>query len=444
MAAGSDVAGAGCAGEVTTCHRGRSAAPGALGRPASWWARRLALPRLAPALAALAAACCQAEPTYLIILGQPEEFAAEFPPAAPGSERLVGFGPVLYTLKTPSEPLVTQVNAQFDKAERTGYPVLIHLDDWNYPSPSTDPEVVEWTAFPAEGESHGPLVRRRWINWGSWFVVEAPPNYESRSFRAEVHPRFSAVARAIAVRLERWRAEGRSQLFAGLVVGWESGYYTADDVRPGERPRAGAESFGDDEIVRTGYAALSARGHTAASVREAARQANKPEAQVLRELMFGVVHDYIAFLTSVCRAAGVPSERIYTHYTGVAALPPESMPGPLREDGRNLPLWAAVNGDSRPGITATVPWTDVGRAAAMFREAGRGDWGAVEVEFTEQTRAEDAAFAYLDSLSTNGARVVCVYGWWDPPGSTFGVRGSGAVPAMKRWLAAGGGKVGSR
>jgi hypothetical protein len=400
--------------------------------------------RLAIALAALAAARCLAEPTYLIILGQPEEFASEFPPAAPGGERLVGFGPVLYTLKTPSEQLVTQVSAQLDKAEQTGYPVMVHLDDWNYPSPSTDPEVVEWTAFPAEGESHGPLVRRRWINWGSWFVVEAPPNYESRGFRAEVQPRFSAVAHAIAVRLERWRGEGRSQLFAGLVVGWESGYYTADDFRPGERPRAGAESFGDDEIVRTGYAALTARGHTAASVRDSARKANTSEAQVLRDLMVGVVHDYTAFLTAVCRAAGVPAERIYTHYTGVAALPPESMPGPLREDGRNLPLWAAVNGDSRPGITATVPWTDVGRAAAMFREAGRGDWGAVEVEFTEQTRAEDAAFAYLDALSTNGARVICVYGWWDPPGSTFGVRGSGAVPAMKRWLAGGAGAAGPR
>jgi len=195
--------------------------------------------------------------------------------------------------------------------------------------------------------------------------------------------------------------------------------------------------FGDDEVVRTGYAALTARGHTAASIRELARTQRKPEAQVLRELMVGVVHDYTAFLTAVCRSAGVPGDRLYTHYTGVSALPAEAIPGSLKEDGRTLPLRAAINADSRPGITATVPWTDVSRAGAGFREAGRSDWGAVEVEFTEQTRSEDAALAYLNSLTANGAKVVCVYGWWDPPGSPFGVRGTGAVAAMKRWLASG-------
>jgi len=169
-----------------------------------------ALHHLVIAGAALAAACCRAEPTYLVILGRPEEFASEFPPAAPGSARLVGFGPVLYTLKTPAEELARQARAQLDKAEATGYPVMIHLDDWNYPSASADPAVVEWTAFPGAGEAHGPLVRRRWINWGSWFVTEAPPNYESPAFRAHVRQRFSAVAQVIAARLERWRAEGRA------------------------------------------------------------------------------------------------------------------------------------------------------------------------------------------------------------------------------------------
>jgi hypothetical protein len=59
----------------------------------------------------------------------------------------------------------------------------------------------------------------------------------------------------------------------------------------------------------------------------------------------------------------------------------------------------------------------------------------VEVEFTDATRTEDGALRYLDSLSSSGARVICVFGWWEPPGHMFGVRGSGAVPAIKRWLA---------
>jgi len=377
------------------------------------------------------------EPTYLTILGQPEEFAAEFPPTPKDASRQVGFAILLYTLKTPPEHMAWQVEQALDKAEQTGYPVLIHLGDWNYPRASADPQVVEWTAFPQKGEYHGPLVRRRWINWGSWFTTEAPPNFESPRFRADVRQRLKAIARPIAQRLRCWRVEGRAHLFAGLVVGWESGYYTSPVFGAASRPRVGDDVFGDDEVVRTGYAALTARGHTAKSIRERARREGKTEPEVLRELMQDVVHDYSAFLAHVCRSAGIPRDRIYTHYTGISALPDAAIPADLREDGRNMPLRAAVNDDSRPGITATAPWTDIGRAATIFRERGRRQWGAVEVEFTDATRPEEAALSYLESLSDSGARVICIFGWWEPVGHLFGVRRSGAVPAMKQWLAGG-------
>lgn len=374
------------------------------------------------------------DPTYLTILGQPEEFAKEFPAAPPASGRQIGFGIVLYTLNTPIAELRRQTEQALDKAEQTGYPVLIHMDDWNYPSPSHDSSTAEWSAFPQPGEKRGPVVRRRWINWGSWIVAGAPPNTESPAFRADMRLRVRSVADPVAGRLKRWRAEGRAYLLAGLVVGWESGYYTMDDFRPGERPRAGAEVLGDDEIVRAGYAALTARRQSAATVRKLAARTGRPEPEVIHDLMVGVVHDYTAFLCGVCRTAGVPRERIYTHYTGLGALAPESVPGPLRADGRNMPLRAAVNGSSRPGITATLPWTDVPRAAAAFRTERRREWGAVEIEFTDVTRGEEPALKFLESLSGSGARVMCVYGWWEAPEHTFGVRGSGAVPAMKRWL----------
>lgn len=383
----------------------------------------------------LASAEPVSDPVYLTILGPPESFAREFVPMPPESPRQIAFGLVLYALNTPVPQLVAQTEQALDTAERTGYPVLIHLDDWNYPAPSSDPAIVEWSAFPAEGETHGPVVRRRWINWGSWFTVEAPPNYESPAFRADVAARYRAVAETVAARLARWQGEGRAYLLAGLVVGWESGYYTMPDFRPGPRPTAGDESLGDDEILRSGYAALTARGHAAASVRARAETEGKSETRVLHELMVGVVRDYTAFLAGACRAAGVPRERIYTHYTGLGSMPEERIEPILREDGRNMPLTAAVNEESRPGITATLPWGDVEGAARAFREAGRMEWGAVEVEFTDVTRSEPAAAAYLDALTASGARVICIYGWWEPEDHPFGVRGSGAVPAMKAWLA---------
>lgn len=394
---------------------------------------------VATLLCALAqsASTAEREPVYLTLLGQPEEFADEFPPSPADAARHIGFGALFYTLRTPIEEMTLEVERVLDTAERSGYPVLIHLDDWNYPSPSDDPRIVEWTAFPAPGEDHGPLCRRRWINWGSWFTVEPPPNTESPLFRTDMEQRVSAIAGPIGKRMARWRGEGREHLLAGVVVGWESGYYTAPPFDPAEPPRFGDEVFGPEEAVKTGYAALTARGHTAQTIAELARGEGKPESQVFHELMVDVVRDYTAFLAGVCLAQGIPRERIYTHFTGVGALPAEMVPPGLSEDGRTLPLWAAANENSRPGITATVPWTDVERAAAMFAEEGCAEWGAVEVEFTEFTRDEGPALAYLESLTAGGARVICVYGWWEPPGHPFAVRGTGAVEAMKRWLIGG-------
>ncbi len=379
----------------------------------------------------------ETEPVYLTLLGQPEEFADEFPPSPADAPRQVGFGALFYTLKTPIEEMAGEVERVLDKAEQTGYPVLIHLDDWNYPAPSEDPEIVEWTAFPAPGEDHGPLCRRRWINWGSWFTVEPPPNYESSLFRADMERRVAAIAWPIGKRLARWRAEGREHLLAGVVVGWESGYYTAPVFDPANAPRFGDEVFGPEEAVRTGYAALTARGYTAQTIEEQARREGKPESEVFHGLMGAVVRDYTAFLAEVCLAQGIPRERIYTRFTGVGALPPEMIPPGLSEDGRTLPLSAAANENSRPGITATVPWTDVGRASAMLAERGRPEWGAVEVEFTEFVRDEAPAHAYLESLIAGGAKVICIYGWWEPEGHPFAVRGTGAVEAIRRWLASG-------
>jgi hypothetical protein len=65
------------------------------------------------------------EPTYLVILGQPETFSAELPPCSPDSPRQVGWGVVLYTLGTPLADLRRTVEAALDTSEQTGYPLLV-------------------------------------------------------------------------------------------------------------------------------------------------------------------------------------------------------------------------------------------------------------------------------------------------------------------------------
>jgi hypothetical protein len=104
-------------------------------------------------------------------------------------------------------------------------------------------------------------------------------------------------------------------------------------------------------------------------------------------------------------------------------------------DGRLLPVRTAVDRYSRPGYTMTRPWADFDKVAAEMRAAGRKDWGAVEIEIVAATRAEGEALGLFDWLASHGARVLCVYGWWEAEGHMFAVRGTGAVAAMKRWLA---------
>lgn len=83
----------------------------------------------------------------------------------------------------------------------------------------------------------------------------------------------------------------------------------------------------------------------------------------------------------------------------------------------------------------TEPWCSLDAVVDALGAAKRREWGAVEFEVTGSTRDTDAALRYLERLTSAGAHVICVYGWWDPPGSTFAVLGTGAPDAFGRWLA---------
>ena len=369
------------------------------------------------------------EPVYLIMLGKPATFSEQFPPSAPNSPRQFGWGIVLRTLKTPVAALRHQLEEALDTSEKTGYPLLIHLDDWNFPPPSADPDWVEWTEFPGPGETHGPLVQRRWLNWGSWMVIGPPPNYESQKFRAFMRSQIEeGVLRPLAERLTRWRKEGRERLFAGLVVGWESGYYSMTLKNP--RPVAGTETFSDSEVVTTGYAALARRGYSAERLTREAHDRGLPEWALFRELMCCVVHDYVEYLCGICAAGGIPRERLYTHF---AAPVTAAATAKEKADSHILPVGTAINSFARPGFT--MSFADLGKVAGEIHKAnGRNAWGAVEIEVVARTRTEQASFENLNWLTAQGARVLCFYGWSDPETSPFHIQGTGAVPAMQRWL----------
>ena len=374
---------------------------------------------------------------YFIILGETESYSQYFAAAKPQNQRQIGFGLVLYTLSTPPEGLKAQVIAALDKAEKSGYPVLIHMDDWNYPPRSEDPEVVEWTDWPSPGSKHGPLAKNRWINWGSWFVVEAPRNFESKPFRKDIENRLMKyILPPIVERLKRWRKEGREYLFAGVVTGWETGYYDATVLGlndPASWPEDKGVKFGAADLVETGFAALTARGYTAEKVESLAAKRGVLPKQIRRELLTDVVHDYMEFWTKLCRKAGLPKQRIYTHLTGAITTP--NIPQILAENGCVLPLATAVNPYCRPGVTVMDGVVDIPTLGRDFRKMRNPDWGAVEMEFGNNSRTEAGANAHLDALTREGVMMMCVYGWWEPEGHQFSARTPGVIAAIRRWLA---------
>ena len=258
------------------------------------------------------------------------------------------------------------MNAALDKAEQTGYPVMFHCDDWNFPPKWDDPELVEWTDFPAPGEQFGPLAKRRWINWGSWIVANAPPNFESPKYKEWLASRLlEGVARPIVERLRKWRAEGREYLFAGLVLGWETGFYNVLAYDPGNPPTAGDEVFQADEAVWTGYAALTARGYNAAKLKQLATEQGRSEKEVFYDLMMEVLHDHAESMALTCRRVGVPGNRIYTHFAAARTfldaasepdIPAQSVVGkesPLADDAQSQPADAgrvATSRDNDPSL----------------------------------------------------------------------------------------------
>lgn len=353
-------------------------------------------------------------PQYMCIVNGVDDFTRDFPPPSPADDRMACSGSIHYTLlRTPAE-IAAEMNAVLDGAETSGYPLFVNLDDWNFPRAAWagDPGIVEWTAW------DGTLATYRDIEWRTDNPQRPPPNVESPAFRAEIAPVFDAAFGTLASRLKRWRDQGRGYLLAGVAVGWESGYYTEFD---GPAP------------FRTGFAALTARGLTDAAIAAAAANRGVTYWEEFDAQMYRAIHDYIAWLCERAVRAGLPREKLFTHFTGV----PDDWrpPDPARRDGRLVPFSLAGNPFARPGHTATPEWIDLERLALEAPLRDTPDWGAPEWEGTPATGSRDAMLRFLSRLHGLGAQVSCNWGgWWGAPFNPFEVHDRPGMEGMQAWL----------
>ena len=374
--------------------------------------------------------------------GLGREVKAEFGAQPAGSPRYVGFGVALLTFKTPIEEMRGMVTRALDLAEETGLPVFIELDDMNFMPEYSDASMVEWTAFPKPGETHGPRAKYYWLNWGNWQALPPPPNFESQAIRQEISKRLKkGVLPPLLERLARWKKQKRQHLFAGVCVGWETGIPEYRSFRQinllprdkGKQVTMTAEEQGE----QLGYASLHARGWTQQKIEEKARQSGQSVEDVTTDLLFQVIHDYAAFWAKTVHDAGIPKDRIYTHGVSWESLPDTEQHSPRLWAGKSSripPLWVSINPYSRPGYTVGSGMFEPKGMVRLLRAASATDgWGGVEA-YVRGVESETAFGGYLRQLFDNGAQLVDIWGWTAPGTPYDPKRAPGALRAVHTWL----------
>jgi len=406
--------------------------------------------------------------------GAVEEMRKEFGEQHAGQQRYIGFSICLTpTLNLKPDQLKAQVVRALDLAELNSIPVFFHLDDehfwWASPELSRNPAMQEWSDFPKLGVTHGPVVPKYWLNWGGpvYVYTGGPPCFACPEFRVAFAKRLKeCVAEPIVQRLKVWRKQGKDYLFAGVASGSETKVPDFSRGYDGYARKPGEESGMDmtrvppikvrmakEDMVPVGYHSLYAMGYDRQSIERLAEAQHKSVNKIVHELLYKVAHDYAELQAKTLNQAGLPKERIYTHFSSTEHTAKgfedhvkqleDQTPSTSRAGSDNLspPLGSVVNSYSRPGFSVVRSGVDLNELIAQLRQAGAPEggkaWAAVEsYACTGQPGAaqtKEQYEDYLGGLLAHGAKVVNCYGWNIRIGP-YAVKSSGVVSAVKTWL----------
>lgn len=310
------------------------------------------------------------------------------------------------------------IAAAFEIAQAQGIAVGFHVDDSMFCARRKDlwgdPQNVE--ALDWEGTAN---TGRR-IDWGP-APTKLPPQLclNAKAVVAEVRRRATEViGRAVRSGLDQLKAAGREELFAGVIVGWET--QIGQDFDSG---RAG------------GFRALANRGYGKG------REPADPDRERVQ-----VVQDFIDAWAEGIHAAGIDAGKIYSH---VAFMPrrtyDEGKPGGTYAEVNHFALPEVAFGQAhQPGFsTYPQPWVfeQIGEELARH---GSPHWAS-----SEGTNLQLGAGAgesgmvmetYLGRMFNHGATLVNVFAWGiggeAGKGSPFRVatEGEEALAAYRKFL----------
>ncbi len=359
----------------------------------------------------------------------------------------------MYAFGTPGPMLITQsveeirdqVNGSFELAKQYDIPVFFQLDDvTNYTANFGNgaaikfyehPEMCEWTQFPVEGESYGGesaygRVPHWYFNWGTEMKTDAFPNIASPAFRAFLKSQLEeGFIKPLIENLKELQKEGKEYLFAGCNIGWETQIpdYSSDSIIG-----ANLAMPEDWERAQYGYGALHSLGYDQKRLIKEADEADMLVDDYVKELLYGVMHDFIEFIAKTIYDAGIPRHLIYSHQVSLGS-------SLKRYDTMVPPLWVAVNDYCTPGWTMskiTCQWDQQELESTIAKYApGLNEYVNAE-GYCSGYRDEASATEYIEQLLGGNCRNVTVFGYDNDKG-TYGFKREpdfGFVVATNKWL----------
>ena len=361
------------------------------------------------------------------------------------SDRMYAFGVVGPMCLTQSvEQMNDEVNTVFALAEKYNVPVFFQMDDCtNYSTYFgdgatiddegnkfyNDPEMCEWIAFPEEGEEWGGqkygMLPRWHCNWsGTPFATAGGfPCYNSPKYLAWYEKQVTeGFIEPLVENYERLKEEGKGYLLAGINTGWET--------QIPDYTNANYDSLEDFEKAQYGMHALYNLGYDKQSIYEEAVSRMLSETEVIRELLYGVLADYIEFTCKMFYDAGIEKSKIFSHIVSIS-----STAGGCTTEWP--PTDVCINDYCTPGWTMS-PVTcnyNLAQLEEELGENGRNEYVNAE-GYAHYDNVETCTKYFEESLCGN-AKLITVFGY-DQASGTYGYPKDPDfyfVKVVKSWLA---------
>ncbi len=361
------------------------------------------------------------------------------------SDRMYAFGVVGPMCLTQSiEQMNDEVNTVFALAEKYNVPVFFQMDDCtNYSTDFgddatiddednkfyDDPEMCEWIAFPEEGEEWGGqkygMLPRWHCNWsGTPFATAGGfPCFNSPKYLAWYEKQVTeGFIEPLVENYERLKNEGKAYLLAGINTGWET--------QIPDYTNASYASLQDFEKAQYGMHALHNLGYDAQSIYEEAVSRMLSETEVIRELLYEVIADYIEFTCKMFYDAGIEKEKIFSHIVSISST----------EDGcttEHPPTDICINDYCTPGWTMspkTCPY-NLAQLEKELGENGRNEY--VNAEGYAHYDDVETCTAYFEESLCGNAKLITVFGYDQATGTYCYEKKPDFyfVKVVKSWLA---------